>query len=263
MPCLTNSELIELALATATGGRADSTAAEHARTCSACGRALAEYVSVLDGVASASQAAMIHEARTSCLNDEEVAAFVDGTTPREKRAGIETHITRCGACFERVAELTRLARELDDDRIPFVEFVLRIARDGLSLLKRPLEGFRELELEPVMLLGEPASAEPARNVVAWAQSIGATTLEFTVSKATDDFVDLRVRALAQGVPVKAGRVTLRAGDEIVQSEDLSTCGEVLLQQLEPISYELDITIPQQEHVRCGVTLYAVEGTEEA
>lgn len=51
-----------------------------------------------------------------CPDDEDIAAFVDGTLPEARRESVRHHLPDCPACIQRVGLITRLSRATDEDR---------------------------------------------------------------------------------------------------------------------------------------------------
>ena len=156
-------------------------------------------------------------------------------------------------------DLLRLMRQVNsatDDRVRCGN-----CQGGLALLKRPFEDSRCDSR--TALLGDVPQTEDARKILAWSQRCGDITLEFTLSRVESDLIDLRVQVQHRGGPVKSGRITVRSGEAIVQSVALSENGSVVLRQLEPISYDFEITTPGQEAITCSVTLFPMDEENEA
>jgi hypothetical protein len=104
LPCPSDAELLRLALMPEGSAPSSDPVARHVAECPRCQRELAELRESAAGLKEAEGPGP--EDSGACLDDEAIAAVVEGRSDGRALA----HLAECGACRERVAEISRLLR---------------------------------------------------------------------------------------------------------------------------------------------------------
>lgn len=194
-----------------------------------------------------------HKVPGACLDDNTLAEFVDGVLTKVERESAEQHLACCHACLHNAAHLAELAAELAPAR-PMLQVVLGVARRGLELLQRPLEGFAEQSLQPVMVLGGETEARAARG---WTLSAEGMDADF-LAVADEDAIAVSVQLHRAGEPVKQSRVTLRCDEVMLESSPVPASGALTFYQLSPGRYTLEITPQEGRPVEFALQLTPIE-----
>ena len=191
----------------------------------------------------------------ACLDDNQLAEFVDGVLSRAERSAAEQHLACCHACLHNAAHLAELAAELAPAP-PMLQVVLGVARRGLELLQRPLEGFMEQTLQPVMVLGGETEAPAARGWTLTAEGVDAEFL----AVAEDDAIAVTVQVNREGEPIRRSRISLRSDDLMMESCPMPPTGRLTFYQLSPGRYTIEITPEGGRPVEFALQLTPLEET---
>jgi hypothetical protein len=192
----------------------------------------------------------------NCLDDNTLAEFVDGVLAREERLLAEQHLACCNACLHNAAHLAELAAELAPTQ-PMLQVVLGVARRGLELLQRPLEGFMEQTLQPAMVLGAETQTPAARG---WTLSAEGVDAEF-LAVADDDAIAVTVQVNREGAPISKSRITLRSEEILMESCPMPATGRLTFYQLSPGRYSIEITPEGGRPVEFALQLKPIDENE--
>lgn len=185
----------------------------------------------------------------TCLDDNAIAELADGVLAREELTLAERHLAACDQCLKQAVALRLLTEELTP-RASVREFVLQWARKGIELVKRPAEGFNLVPLAPAAVLGTDTALVPC----CWTQQVDDIEVEFTAVSRPDGRMDLSLRATRHGVPLADALMLLRSYDGMLQAQQLSKSGDLLLDALEADFFALEIRPREGNPVEFHVTL---------
>lgn len=188
-------------------------------------------------------------AQDTCLDDNAIAEFVDGVLAREERTLAERHLAACDRCLKQAVALRLLTEELTP-RASVREFVLQWARKGLELVKRPAEGFQLAPLAPAAVLGTDTALAPC----CWTQQVDDIEVEFAAVSRPDGRMDLSLRAMRHGAPLTDALIILHSYDGMLQAQQLSKSGDLLLDALEADFFALEIRPREGNPVEFHVAL---------
>jgi len=260
MTCPNHSELIEFAFALAKqadmppSGRHLS---EHVAQCEDCKQELRNSLDML-GLLDAVLADNALTPTQPCLDDNVIAAYVDGRLSRAERDAAECHMAGCQRCLRQLADLSRLLEEVADSNPSILRFVIRVVQNGLRIFEHPVEGFSPVKLAPVSVLSADAEAQisPA-NALAWCQITGPFSIRFGLTQDADGFFTLTISAKEDSAPSAGGQFTLRREGRIVQSETLNNDGRAAFPELEAGIYDADIAFPSGRRLKMRLDLNAL------
>jgi len=108
MTCPAPDELLRHALGVP-DPRSDRAVTDHLATCPTCRAEIAKLRETM--VLLRAGAARSGDATPDCLDEEAIAAFVDGALEGDARAVATTHLLSCARCRSAVASIARLARD--------------------------------------------------------------------------------------------------------------------------------------------------------
>ena len=207
-------------------------------------RILSDYIQILRG--------MNQETTPDVepLDEELVAAYVDGSLPESMREQAETLFSR--SCRARPlwidliqtlhdGEEMKKVRDLGLEKSSVLTFVVALVQKGIQLLAHPENGFSLASAQPVMVLGgTPENNTDAPKICEWNQQLGNLVLNVRLTYGDDQhaYLNLGFPSTSEG-----SQVTLYVADQILQSEYISSNHRVVFDRLKSDRYRIEITPP--------------------
>lgn len=181
--------------------------------------------------------------KPECLDDNDLADFVDNALDTRDLGRIEHHLAHCAYCRGELITLHRTLRIVQKSVPDIVEFVLRVARKGVELLRFPPVGFSSVQLSPAPVLGVPENEnqEKLPAACAWKQVIEPFEVDFSAVHVDDDHVDLRLSILLHASPGQGTYLTLYKDGRLIQSEQVSADGRINLHNLQCGRYDAELS----------------------
>ncbi len=247
MKCLSKEELILALGSDGTLDPGEPHVHEHVAHCAACRALLEEYRSVLALTARIFDEEVFEETHY-WVDDNLIAGYIDNNLDEDVREQVERHIAGCPRCANQLSELAEYMKAVGP-REQGLTFALKIMRNGLSMLRHPASGFHSGEAAPVLLGAEDGDTRP---VLAWSQDIDDLRLDFSAVHVDDEHVSLAVNIYKLVSDRMPTRLSLWENGELVQSECLSDCGGLVLQNLRAASYRAEIEV--NEHTRIPLVI---------
>ena len=197
--CPGQEVLTELAFALANNEKLSSllkSAAEHIAQCDACKRCVDEHIDFI-GAAKQLLAASETEPGSDCLDNNILAAYVDGTLSVVMREKTEAHMAQCQYCVRQLAGLAVTMERVESDcedgaaSTPSpVQYVVALIRTGLKLIAHPSDGFTPLPLAPVQVLGPDATT--LQGNCGWVQTLGPYRFSTLIASEHTESVTLTI-----------------------------------------------------------------------
>ncbi len=106
-----------------------------------------------------------------CLNENDLAEYVDGAISESDRERIERHLAQCGFCARWVAELSKSVGALESRLEPSVQsapdpLISKEIHSESEILKLAMKCFREGDLDKAMQYAQQALIQDPQNVQA-------------------------------------------------------------------------------------------------
>ncbi|MBI4558097.1 MAG: zf-HC2 domain-containing protein [Candidatus Hydrogenedentes bacterium] len=249
MECPQNERLVEFsfqAIHAEAATREFRALAAHLEVCPTCEEQVSDYVKLIRRVRRVLADSKATPEAGPCLDDNTLAEYLDGVLGGTRRDEAEAHLAQCRTCLRQLIELSDLMEEVKTAHGTLPTIVLGLVRGGLKLLSWPETGFAPLALEPVRVLGPVADdTKDTQNVCAWTQNLGELRLAATAIYSSPQRIDLALTATTPAGPAAEARLTLRCADTILQAERLSSSGQIVLHNLEPATYEIEL-VPRND-----------------
>ncbi len=190
MRCPSRTEVLESAYALVDGETPELMA--HMKACALCSSVFEDYVRTIREVKEGLEAAP-DRTDEPCLDDNAVAAYVDGSLDNRCRAAIEAHLADCRACRKEVSELLNLVETLPGTALKqTMHYLIGLGARGLQFIAHPAEGFLPLEPAGATLLGAADDGNAVREACRWTQTCGGLTLECCAMRREPGRVDLTI-----------------------------------------------------------------------
>lgn len=236
---INQEHLVELAFALANGERLTAPQESLAKSLAA-NPALAalveEYVRVI-GVLRSAYARETDPAIDAHLDDETLAAYVDGVLDEGEQERVERVLAGSAYWFRQYVSLKEVLREVEDG-LGLARFAIQIVRRGLSWVAHPEIGFEFRPVASPAMLGEDAGVQS----IAWSQRTSSMSLEGTFQYHEPDSVDVAVcLRTVEGAPLTC-RLSLYRRERLVESRPHDGVAPAYFMLLRPDVYTLAVEL---------------------
>lgn len=185
----------------------------------------------------------------SLLDDNTLAEYLDGVLEPAERLEVEAHLIDHPAALNQLIDLSEVLAEVTPSAV-VIRYICSVAKKGLQIISHPLEGFEMIQAAPVPVLG----GDDSDSIQSWTQNFRDFRVRYSLRQTRDDQVTLSISLVDPEVPPPGSRITIRAKGQTIQSDMLSSSGQVTFRDLPLGAYSLDLLIPTQNTVTMELDL---------